>query len=158
MSGSPENYKGQYGSLKFPTYKYQEYPKMLYKDDAKKHQLGMVNNAMEEKELYASIGVDKADIDPVGAMADELVQLKARLAKYEGNDLANQIAPQGGQKTTSTVEMLPEEPKGIQSTDAGAKPQVAGNPLLKPHVPPAAGNPQPVGSAPKVDKIINPGV
>lgn len=108
MSGSPENYKGQYAGLKFPSYKYNEYPKILYKDEAKKLVLGTANNAMEEKELYASIGVEKADIDPLNAALDEVSVLRAKLAQYEGDDVALQkAAPKRAGVQTNTVEMLP---------------------------------------------------
>lgn len=123
MQGSPEFYKGMYASLKFPPYRHQEYPKVLYRDEDRTKVLGTVNNAREEQELYASIGVEKGDIDPHGAALDEIAMLKAKLAKYEGTDPTTQIAPQktAGVKT-NTVEMLPEEP---------TRP-AAVNPLLKP--------------------------
>ena len=48
IQGSPEHYKGMYGSLKFPPFKQQEYPKVLYRDEARRQLLGTANNAMEE--------------------------------------------------------------------------------------------------------------
>lgn len=154
MSGSPEHYKGQYASLKFPAYKYQEYPKVLYRDEDKRTVLGLANNAMEEKELYASIGVEKSDIDPMGAALDEISVLRAKLAQYEGSDLEKQIAPKPAGKQTQTVQMLPED------APATAEPPVAkpSNPLLKPHAPVVPGKPGEVGTAPKVDKPLAPGV
>jgi hypothetical protein len=147
IQGSPENYKGQYASLKFPPYKYQEYPKTLYKDDTRKAVLGIANNAMEEKELYASIGVDKVDIDPLGAALDEVSILRAKLAQYEGSNAAEQIAPtKPAGVRTNTVEMLPEEAPAPMPPTVVAKPA---NPLLKPASQPA-GSPLPVGSAPKI--------
>ena len=147
IQGSPEQYKGQYAGLKFPPYKHQEYPKMLYKDEARKTVLGIAQNAMEEKELYASIGVDKVDIDPLGAALDEVSVLRAKLAQYEGQDATQQIAPQKmvGVRT-NTVEMLPAEPTaaelGAAVRAAGEPPLVKPvNPLLKPVQP--AGSPQP---------------
>lgn len=99
---------------------------MLYRDEDRTKVLGTVNNAREEQELYASIGVEKGDIDPHGAALDEIAMLKAKLAKYEGSDPTTQIAPQKTAAVkTVTVEMLPaEEP---------AKPAAAAqaNPLLK---------------------------
>ena len=139
--GSPEHYKGQYASLKFPPYKYQEYPKIIYKDEARKSVLGTANNAMEEKELYASIGVEKVDIDPLGAALDEVSVLRAKLAQYEGGDASQQIALTKGVKT-NTVEMLPES---APAPEPAPKPV---NPLLKPAQP--ADSPQPVGSAPQM--------
>jgi len=144
VQGSPENYKGMYGSLKFPPRKHHEYPKLLYRDDGKL--LGTANNAMEEKELYASIGVEKADIDPLGAAQDELAVLRTKLAQYEGTDTTKQVAAKTSGVKTATVEMLP--------ADAPAKPA---NPLLKPAVQPA-GEPGAKGTAPVVDKQISPGV
>ena len=139
VQGSPEHYKGMFGSLKFPPYKYHEYPKVLYRDGERKKVLGMAQNAMEEKELYASIGVDKVDIDPLGAALDEVSVLRAKLAQYEGKG-EGQIA---AQKTvgvqTSSVEMLPE-------SAPQAKPA---NPLMKAAVQPP-GSPLPVGSAPQM--------
>ena len=147
IQGSPENYKGQYASLKFPPYKYQEYPKLLYKDDTRKAVLGTAQNAMEEKELYASIGVDKVDIDPLGAALDEVSILRAKLAQYEGFNAAEQIAPTKlAAVRTNTVEMLPEETSAPVPAAAVAKPA---NPLLKAASQPA-GSPLPVGSAPKI--------
>src|ERR1700731_372709 len=139
--GSPEHYKGQYASLKFPPYKYQEYPKIIYKDETRKAVLGTANNAMEEKELYASIGVEKVDIDPLGAALDEVSVLRAKLAQYEGGDASQQIAPTKGVKT-NTVEMLPES---APAPEPASKPV---NLLLKPAQ--LAGSPQPVGSAPQM--------
>lgn len=139
--GSPEHYKGQYASLKFPPYKYQEYPKAIYTDEGRKKILGMANNAMEEKELYASIGVEKVDIDPLGAALDEVSVLRAKLAQYEGQDASQQIAPAKGVKT-NTVEMLSENAPAL----AAEKPI---NPLLKPAAQ-MAGSPQPIGTAPKM--------
>lgn len=144
--GNPENYKGMYGSLKFPAFKMQEYPKLIYNEDRSKV-IGTAANAMEEKEIYASIGVDKADIDPVGAMQDELVTLKARLAQYEGADPANQIsAAKVSNVKTNTVEML-----GADTTPKADVPK--GNPLLK-----TVGEPGKVGTAPSIQKQIDPGV
>lgn len=159
MTGSPEYYKGQYAGLKFAPFKQQEYPKILYRDDARKAILGTANNAMEEKELYASIGVEKSDIDPAAAMADELAVLRAKLAQYEGVDVTTQLAAKPG-ITTASVQMLPEDsPKKVADVPVvpkGPSTSGAGNPLLKP-VAPAAGAPAPVGSAPKVESPIKVG-
>lgn len=155
VQGSPEHYKGQYASLKFPPYKYQEYPKCVYRDEARKAILGIAQNAMEEKDLYASIGVDKVDVDPLGAALDEVSVLRAKLAQYEGADASQQIAPQKAAGVrTNTVEMLPEGAPAAVPSAVAAKPP---NPLLKPVAQPA-GSPQPVGSAPKMDTPLNPGV
>lgn len=150
IQGSPENYKGQYAGLKFPPYKHQEYPKLLYRDEDRKVVLGTARNAMEEKELYASIGLDKVDIDPLGAALDEVSILRAKLAQYEGQDAASQIAPTkvAGVRTT-TVEMLPEEaPATVHTPPAAPVAAKPVNPLLKAAQP--AGSPQPVGSAPQM--------
>jgi hypothetical protein len=152
VQGSPEHYKGQFGSLKFPPYKYHEYPKVLYRDEERKKVLGTAQNAMEEKELYASIGVDKVDIDPLGAALDEVSVLRAKLAQYEGQGEGQIAAQKTAAVRTSTVEMLPESAPP-NAPVAGKAP----NPLLKVAAQPA-GSPQPVGSAPKMDKILNPGV
>ncbi len=152
MQGSPEHYKGQYAGLKFPPYKYQEYPKVLYRDEARKSILGVANNAMEEKELYASIGVEKIDIDPLGAALDEVSVLRAKLAQYEGKDTPAQIASQKGVKT-NTVSMLSEEQSaGLENLPA-EQPISAGstNPLLNKAKSQPAGGPQPQGSAPRMD-------
>lgn len=148
MQGSPEHYKGQYSGMKFPAFKQQEYPKLIYRDEARKVILGTANNALEEKELYASIGVDKVDIDPLGAALDDNAELRIRLAAYEG-DKANAPQKAAGVQT-NTVEMLPES----APADATAKPA---NPLLKPAAAPTGG-PQPVGTAPKMDTKVNPRV
>ncbi len=163
IQGSPEHYKGMYGSLKFPPFKQQEYPKVLYRDEGRKQLLGTANNAMEEKELYASIGVEKSDIDPMGAAQDEIAQLKAKLAQYEGSVASQQIAAVKTAKVqTSTVEMLPEDAPTsagqiAQSTSGSVS---VGNPLLKPAAVAGQtpGKPSPVGSAPKVTSPLNPGV
>ena len=130
--GSPEHYKGMYASLKFPPYRHQEYPKILYREEDRKSVLGVANNAKEEQELYASIGVEKGDIDPHGAALDEIAMLKAKLAKYEGDVAAEQIAPQkaAGVKTT-TVEMLPAEPVATAPAPIAAAAALPANPLLK---------------------------
>lgn len=138
--GSPEHYKGQYSGMKFPAYKHQEYPKLIYRDEARKAILGTAANAMEEKELYASIGVEKVDIDPLGAALDEVSVLRAKLAQYEGQDASEQIAPTKGVRT-NTVEMLPETAPAVEAKPA--------NPLLKPATQ-AVGSPQPIGTAPKM--------
>jgi hypothetical protein len=155
MQGSPEYYKGQYASLKFPPFKQQEYPKLIYTDETRKKVLGVANNAMEEKELYASIGVDKVDVDPLGAALDEVSVLRAKLALYEGSDASQQIAPQKiSGVSTNTVEMLPEStPVSAPVANAPKAP----NPLLKP-APQTAGVPQPQGSAPTITKTLSPGV
>jgi len=149
IQGSPEHYKGMYGSLKFPPFKQQEYPKVLYRDEARRQLLGTANNAMEEKELYASIGVEKSDIDPMGAAQDEIAQLKAKLAQYEGSDAKQQIAAtKMSQVNTASVQMLPED-----------VPAPVSNPLLKAApTAPTPGKPLPVGSAPKINTVLNPGV
>lgn len=186
VQGSPEGYKGMYGSLKFPPKKHQEYPKLLYRPDGKL--LGTAANAMEEKELYASIGVDKADIDPLASAQDELAVLRAKLAQYEGPS-AGAIAPTkiAGVKTSS-VEMLPKEqeknptasvvpehkeisPEGANPTynpPPGGDPAQVQHPVPKAGQTPAPGNkqanpllagkPQPQGTAPAVTKQIDPGV
>src|SRR5882757_5685147 len=147
--GSPEHYKGQYASLKFPKFEQKEYPKLLYTDESRKKILGTAQNAMEEKELYASIGVEKVDIDPLGAALDEVSVLRAKLAQYEG--LADQAIPvKTAGVRTETVQMLSE----ATPTPAVIKSE---NPLLKGAGQPA-GQPQPIGSAPKIDKVLSPGV
>lgn len=156
--GSPEHYKGQYASLKFPAFKQQEYPKLIYADEGRKKILGTANNAMEEKELYASIGVDKIDVDPLGAALDEVSVLRAKLAQYEGTDATQQIAPAKGVRT-NTVEMLPDTGQeaasnlGKQANPLLKQPAAAAavNPLLPQGAGQAAGNPQPLGTAPKMD-------
>lgn len=157
MTGSPENYKGQYAGLKFDPYKFREFPKVIYSDGGKV--LGTAANAREENELYASIGVVKADIDPLGAAQDEIAQLREQLAKFEAG--ASPPVKKAGMRT-ETVEMLPAGGEGIspnapppsqQAVNSGTQQTGAGkiNPLL-------AGKPGPQGTAPKVDTQINPGV
>lgn len=159
MTGSPENYKGQYAGLKFDPYKFREFPKVIYSDEGKV--LGTAANAREENELYASIGVVKADIDPLGAAQDEIAQLREQLAKFEAG--ASPTVKKTGVRT-ETVKMLPENTANVQgvaqtgqnaltSTQTGKAGQ---NPLLKPVQ--NTGNPSPVGTAPKVDTQISPGV
>lgn len=104
MTGSPENYKGQYGSLKFDPYKYREFPKSIYVEGKL---IGTANNLMEEKELYASRGIDKGDIDPMSAAQDEIAELRAKLAQFETGKPPVGRSP--GVRT-NTVEMLPEGP------------------------------------------------
>lgn len=152
IQGSPEGYKGMYGSLKFPKLPHQEYPKLIYTAEGKIK--GTANNAMEEKEIYASMGVDKIDIDPLGAALDEVALLREKLAQYEGNDPAKQIASSGkGKVQTSTVEMLPAEEKPAVEV-APTKEASKANPLLQK----TPGSPLPVGSAPEIKKQLNPGV
>src|SRR5882672_4389414 len=105
MTGSPENYKGQYAGLKFDPYKFREFPKVIYSDGGKL--LGTAANAREENELYASIGVVKADVDPLGAAQDEIAQLREQLAKFEAGDSVQPVRKAGVK--TATVEMLPED-------------------------------------------------
>lgn len=144
MTGSPENYKGQYAGLKFDPYKFREFPKIIYSDSGKV--LGTATNAREENELYASIGVVKSDVDPLGAAQDEIAQLREQLAKFEAGASVPPVKKAGVQ--TATVEMLPDTPEVLP---AKAPEILKSNPLL-------AGKPAPVGSAPKVDAQINPGV
>jgi hypothetical protein len=148
MTGSPENYKGQYAGLKFDPYKFREFPKVIYADDGKV--LGTAANAREENELYASIGVVKADIDPLGAAQDEIARLQEKLAEFEAGA---SVAPvKKADVQTATVEMLPEEAvTEIMKAEIKAPEPPKGNPLL-------AGKPGAQGTAPKVDKQINPGV
>ncbi len=150
MTGSPENYKGQYGSLKFDPYKFREFPKVIYVDGKV---IGTAANLMEEKELYASRGIDKGDIDPMSAAQDEIAELRAKLAQFEAG------APAVGRKAgvqTNTVAMLPDSPATNGVTNEPEKTETKaeapkGNPLL-------AGKPGPQGTAPKVETQINPGV
>lgn len=103
MSGSPENYKGQYASLKFEPYKHREFPKAVYVGGVL---IGTANNLLEEKELYASRGIERGDIDPMTSLRDENAELKAKLAQFESGQ------PATGRSTgvrTNTVEMLPED-------------------------------------------------
>lgn len=101
MSGSPKNYEGQYASLKFEPYKHREFPKAVYVGGVL---VGTANNLLEEKELYASRGIERGDIDPMTSLRDENAELKAKLAQFEGGQ------PVVGRSTgvqTNTVEMLP---------------------------------------------------
>lgn len=123
MSGSPENYKGQYASLKFDPYKFKEFPKAIYVDGKV---IGTANNLMEEKELYASRGIDKGDIDPLRASQDEVAELRAKLAQFEAGQ------PATGRSTaprTNTVEMLPA---GSQKMGPGD--DVAGDNVIPEHL------------------------
>lgn len=143
MTGSPENYKGMFAGLKFDPYKFREFPKVIYAESGKV--LGTASNAREENELYASIGVVKSDVDPLGAAQDEIAQLREQLAKFEAG--ASPSAKKVGVQT-ATVEMLPEG-----APEAAPKvPEVQkANPLL-------VGKRGLQGSAPKVDTQISPGV
>lgn len=145
MSGSPENYKGQYASLKFDPYKFKEFPKAVYLEGKL---IGTANNLLEEKELYAARGIERDDIDPMTSLRDENAELKAKLAQFESGQPA---VGRTNAVRTATVEMLPETSTVKIAEVAPAKP--AGNPLLKP-----AGSPGPVGSAPPVSTRIDPGV
>lgn len=153
MTGSPENYKGQYAGLKFDPYKFREFPKIIYAESGKA--LGIAGNAREENELYASIGVVKSDIDPLGAAQDEIAQLREQLAKFEAGASVPPVKKAGVQ--TATVEMLPDGPATIGDANGPMKTETKvadapkGNPLL-------AGKLGPQGSAPKVDTQISPGV
>lgn len=157
MTGSPENYKGQYAGLKFEAYKFREFPKVIYTDGGKV--LGTAANAREENELYASIGVVKADVDPLGAAQDEIARLQEQLAEFQAGASVAPVKKAGVQ--TATVEMLPDGDGGI-SPNAPAPAQQANNgdtqqgtakvnPLLQ-------GKPGSQGTAPKVDTQISPGV
>jgi hypothetical protein len=101
MTGSPENYKGQYASLKFDPYKHREFPKAVYVDGVL---VGTANNLLEEKELYASRGIERGDIDPMSAARDEIAELKAKLAQFESGQPA--VGRSVGVQT-NTVSMLP---------------------------------------------------
>lgn len=161
MSGSPENYKGQYGSLKFDSYKYREFPKTIYVEGKL---IGTANNLLEEKELYASHGIERGDIDPMTSLRDENAELKARLAQFESGQ------PATGRSTgvrTNTVAMLPED-DGKQQQDAG-KPQkmgpgdgVAGDNVIPEHLEdsPRGANPTynpPPGGDPARNAVPKPG-
>lgn len=143
---NPEGYKGQYAHLKFPPYKFQEFPKCIYIEGVL---VGTANNLLEEKEIYESRGIAKNDIDPLGAARDEIAQLRAQLEKFTAGASTEVVKPK---VQTQTVEMLPADlPTG--KGEAEAKPA---NPLLKAKDP--AGSPAPVGSAPKVETQIKPQV
>lgn len=151
MTGSPENYKGQYASLKFEPYKHREFPKAVYVEGKL---IGTANNLMEEKEIYAARGIEREDIDPMTSLRDENAELKAKLAQFESGQPA--VGRTAGVKT-NTIEMLPAG----AGSDGGAKgkddasPQVAPKSGLNPLL---AGKPSPQGTAPEVKTQINPGV
>lgn len=160
-------YKGQFASLKFPRYLYQEYPKLIY--DPAGAKIGHANNAMEEAEILAGAGLEVNAIDPLVALQAELAAARESLAKYEGNDPVKQIAARKPGPQTSSVEMLPaKEPEvagandGVKENPAekiisGAKP----NPLLKMQQgvgSQGVGKPAPIGSAPQVVKPLASGV
>lgn len=154
MTGSPENYKGQYAGMKFEPYKFKEFPKVVYTESGKV--LGTAANAREENELYASIGVVKSDVDPLGAAQDEIAQLREQLAKFEAGASVSPVKKAGVQ--TATVEMLTADapdPDGKPATGQTPVSQKSSNPLLKSV---QAGTPSPQGTAPKVDTQISPGV
>lgn len=154
MTGSPENYKGQYASLKFDPYKHREFPKAVYVDGKL---IGTASNLLEEKELYTSRGIERGDIDPMTSLRDENAELKAKLAQFESGQPA--VGRSAGART-NTVEMLsasvpdPDGKPAAVETPAHVKP--TGNPLLKPAA--QTGTPGAQGTAPKVDKQISPGV
>lgn len=146
-------YKGQFASLKFPRYLYQEYPKLIY--DPAGAKIGHANNAMEEAEILAGAGLEVNAIDPLAALQAELAAARESLAKYEGNDPAKQIAARKPGPQTSSVEMLPASASAATTEpepEVVAKP----NPLLKPQT--LAGSPSPVGTAPKVSAPLKSGV
>lgn len=150
MQGSPENYKGMYAGLKFPRFVHQEYPKIIYADEERRKIAGTAQNAKEEKEIYDRLGIEKEDLDPMGAAMDEIAQLRAKLAQYEGSDPAKQLAAKVNAPKTNTVQPLSASaPQAAQGpAPAEAKP----NPLMQ------KGSPLPVGSAPKIDAPMKPGV
>lgn len=118
MSGSPENYKGMYASLKFDLYKHREFPKAVYIDGKL---VGTASNLLEEKELYAVQGIERGDIDPMTSLRDENAELKAKLAQFESGQPAVGRSPN---IRTNTVTMLPEDDEKPQQ-DAG-RPQKMG--------------------------------
>lgn len=159
-------YKGQFASLKFPRYQYQEYPKIIY--DPAGAKIGRATNAMEEAEILAGAGLEVNAIDPLKALQAELAAARESLAKYEGNDPAKQIAARKPGPQTASVEMLPASAPAAEAEkqaefagsdgigqaplNASAKP----NPLLKPQAP--TGSPSPIGTAPKVSAPLKSGV
>lgn len=150
MTGSPENYKGQYASLKFDPYKFKEFPKAVYLDGKL---IGTANNLLEEKELYAARGIDRADIDPMTSLRDENAELKAKLAQFESGQPAVGRSP-GVQ--TNTVAMLPESAK------RGPGDGVAGDNVIPEHLEdsPRGANPTynpPPGGDPAANAVPKPG-
>lgn len=133
MTGSPENYKGQYAGLKFEPYKHREFPKAVYVEGKL---IGTANNLLEEKELYAGQGIDKGDIDPMGALKDENAELRAKLAQFEAGQ------PATGRKAgvqTNTVAMLPAGPgDGVVEAAHEEKSPRGANPTYNP---PPGGDP-----------------
>lgn len=151
IQGGAENYKGQYGSLKFPRYVYKEYPKVIRNTAGKV--LGTVESATQERELLEANGESADKIDPLAAAQAENEELRARLALLEAG-AAKITKPTAGPKTQS-VEMLPESTAAEKLADKPAEVKAA-NPLMKPVTVP--GTPQPVGSAPKLTTPVSPGV
>lgn len=154
MTGSPENYKGQYASLKFDPYKHREFPKTIYVEGKL---IGTANNLLEEKELYASRGIERGDIDPMTSLRDENAELKAKLAQFESGQ------PATGRSTgvrTNTVEMLPEGP--YTPPQMGPGDGVAGDNVIPEHLEdsPRGANPTynpPPGGDPGANVVPKPG-
>lgn len=148
VGGGAENYKGQYASLKFPKFVYQEYPKHV--KNASGTLLGVANNALEEAEILGQHGLEHKDVDSLAHAMSENEALKAKLAQYEGGAGVPQIAAQP-RKSTTTVEMLPQEhgsvvPQHEETSPEGANPTynppLGGDPATtRPAVKPA-GSPQ----------------
>lgn len=144
---NPEGYKGQYAHLKFPPYKFAEFPKCIYIEGKL---VGTATNLLEEKEIYEAHGVEKANIDPLAAARDEIASLQEQLAAFQKGNTPEVKKP-GVQ--SATVQMLPAD---LPTGGAASSQEKASNPLLKAKDP--AGSPAPVGSAPKVETQIKPQV
>jgi hypothetical protein len=88
-----ENYKGIYGSMTFPPYKYVEFPKSIRDPDDRTVEIGVAQDARDELRILTDRQIKASpealkDIHPhteaLVAAEAENADLRARLAELEG--------------------------------------------------------------------------
>jgi hypothetical protein len=141
-------YEGMYGKLKFPPFKFMEYPKVMYDGGVA---VGHVNSRTEELEFLAERGqrsTENVTLD-VSNERDELAKsnsdLQAQVAELTAK-LHELIAVQAAGKVGVAGQIKPAGNPTASAPTPAVKPVAPGTPLSK-EFPPNVGGDKPIVAA-----------
>ena len=104
-----ENYKGIYGNMTFPAYKYQEYPKSIRDPDDRHVEIGVAQDQRDELRILADHGI-KASKETLAEIHPHTEALVA--AEAENGELKQKLAELEAKFAGFAEKVLKREQKG----------------------------------------------